>query len=66
MKQTLLFAGLLDVAVSTVAAAGQLDGGNDDGAELIHVDEGHHFLGGGLTTRHLDLQEDKERRSQAL
>lgn len=65
MKQTLLFAGLLDVAMSTAAAVDELHRGNDDGAELIHVDDRYHFLGGRLTTWHLDLEEGKERRSQA-
>lgn len=66
MKQTLLFAGLLDVAMCTAAAASQLHRGNDNSAELIHVDDRHHFLGGGLTTWHLDLEEDKERRESGV
>lgn len=61
----LLCAGLLDVARSTAAAPGQLHGRNDEGAELVHIDDGHHFLGGGLTTWHLDLEKDKDRHGQA-
>ena len=58
IKQTLLGAG-----VHTAAAAGQLHGGNDDGAVFIHVEDLHQFLGGGLTARH--LEGNKERRSKA-
>lgn len=65
INETLLFVRLLDVAVSTAAAAGQLHGRNDEGVEFVHVDDRHHLLGGGLTTWHLDLEKDKERRSQA-
>ena len=51
-KTTLLSVG----PRSTAAAAGQLHRGNDDSAGLVHVDDGHQFLGAGLTTCHLDLQ----------
>lgn len=44
---------LLDGAVSTATVVGQVHGGNGDDAEFIHVDDRHHFLGGGLTTCHL-------------
>lgn len=65
MKKTLLLGGLLEVAMSTAAAAGLLHGGNDEGAEFIHVDDRHHFLGDGMTTWHLALEKDTERRSKA-
>lgn len=63
IKQTLLGVGLLEVSRPRAAAAGQLHGGNDDGAVFIHVEDMHQFLGGGLTTWH--LERDKERRSKA-
>lgn len=54
-------AGLQDAVRCTSAAAGQLHGGNDHGVEFIHVDDGHRHLGGGLTTRHLGLEEGAKR-----
>lgn len=54
-SRALLHAGLLVVAVSTAAAAGQLHGRDDKAVEFIHVDDRHCRLGGGLTTQHLDL-----------
>lgn len=61
----LLLAGQLDVGMSTAAAAGKLHGGNDDGAELIHVDDRHCNAGDGIATWHWDLVKDKGRRNQA-
>lgn len=60
MSEALLFAGLLCVAVGTAAAACQLHGRNDERVELIHVDDGHHPVGGGLTTCHRVLEKDKK------
>lgn len=57
--ETLLVAGQQDVARRTAAAAGQPHGGNDHGVELIHVDDGHRHLGGGLTTRHPGLEKGR-------
>lgn len=59
-KQVLLVTELLDVSRSAATAVGQLHRGNDEGAEFIHVDDGNHFLGGGLTTWHLHLEKNKE------
>lgn len=53
----LLFAGLLGAARSTAAAASQLHRGDDDGAGLIHEDDGYHLQGGGLAAAHLVLKE---------
>lgn len=55
-------ASLFGVAVGTAAAAGQLHVGNDDRVELVHVDDGHHPLGGGLTTWHRVLGKDQEKK----
>lgn len=66
MKQTLLFTGLLEVAMSTAAAVGQLHGRNGDGSGFIHVDDRHHFLGGGLTTWHLDMENDEREEESGM
>lgn len=65
-NQTLLFAGLLDVLMFTAAAAGQLHGGHDDGARFVHVDDWHHFLGGWMTTWHLNKKEPKSNYKHGL
>lgn len=47
------------VAGFAAAAAGQMHRGNDNVAGFIQVDNGHHFLGGGLTAWQLVLHMHK-------
>lgn len=63
-QDSLLLARILRVAQPTATVAGQLHGGNDNGAGFIHIDNGHHFMGDGLTAWHLVLGKDKESRNQ--
>lgn len=56
---TLLHDGWLHVAPSATAAAGQLHGGQGDGAVIIQVDDFHRFHAGPLAAVGLEVRKDR-------